>query len=54
METTQIYKGYYIDYSSLTGSTIIRGKNGLFLKKLIGFGELKGEELAKDYIDSLG
>jgi len=52
METSQNYKGYQIWYYSFGGNTEV-GYMGIVIKTFRGLGEMKGEEAAKKYIDSL-
>ncbi len=51
MESSYSYKGYWIDYSSLTGTTIVRDIDELAVFK--GKGERDGSLLAKNFIDKL-
>lgn len=52
METSQVYKGYTISYSSITGNTEVSDgftEVALFVR----MGESKGLRKAKEYIDNL-
>jgi len=52
METYQNYKGYGISYYSASGTTVV-DNYGFPLRIFSRLGEMKGEELAKKYIDEL-
>ncbi len=50
MEVYQSYKNYSITYYSSSGTTVI-DKWGFLIKIFDRLGEIKGDELAKSYID---
>lgn len=53
METYTTYKGYGITYFTLTGTTYVNGCNGKPIKVFKNLGEQKGNQKAKEYIDTL-
>ncbi len=52
METFQFYNGYGITYYTLGGTTEV-DRFGVVVKRFVGFGEMKGLEAAKKYIDEI-
>ena len=52
METSERYKGFIIDYYSISGDTIVRDRYGFDVKLFLGLGEMRGNKEARKYIDS--
>lgn len=52
MEVFSWYEGFGIRYEQLTGTTYVED-NGFVIESYPGYGELKGKEAAKSFIDSI-
>lgn len=52
MEVYTNYKGFGIRYMQLTGTTYVED-GGIVIESYPGYGEIKGMEAAKEFIDSI-